>query len=176
MHGNLLLKVSQDAQYKWQCAEVYLSEPLGYGSYTFEITGINVAIADPYYVLGLFSYYNDSREIDAEFSRWGNNSLYANNANFANQPTTDPANLLNYYMSANVLSYRVNYVWTPGSIVFTTTATDGTLFEQKWSRTGDSVPDDSDPLLVHLNLWLFRGHPPSTAATVTVKSFKFVSA
>jgi hypothetical protein len=79
-------------------------------------------------------------------------------------------------MPANVLSCtRVNYVWTPGSIVFTTTATDGTLFEQKWSRTGDSVPSDSDPLLVHLNLWLFRGHPPMTAATVTVKSFKFVS-
>jgi hypothetical protein len=72
--------------------------------------------------------------------------------------------------------YRVNYIWTSGSIVSTTSATDGTLFEQKWNRTGDLVPDDSDPFLVHLNLWLLFGLVPQEAATVTVKSFKFISA
>jgi hypothetical protein len=143
--------------------------------HTFEMVGTNVALVDPYYVLGLFSYYNDTREIDVEFSRWGNATSSANNANFANQPSSDPANLLLYDMPAGVQAYTAKYVWTPGSIVFTTTSTAGTTFEKTWTRTGSSVPDTSVSLLVHLNLWLFQGHKPSAAATVIVKNFSFVS-
>ena len=60
---------------KWHCAEVRLTESLGYGRYAVTLTsGLNAL--DPQVVVGLFTYdLNDPshhhREIDIGFSRWG---------------------------------------------------------------------------------------------------------
>jgi hypothetical protein len=169
----MLLKVDKNSKGKWKCGEVFMNTPLGYGTYTFEVVGPNVALLDPYYVLGLFSYHNDTQEIDLEFSRRGKTSLTAKNANFANQPSSIPENLMLYAMPAAVTAYRVSYTWTAGSIVFFAKSTAGPTWKKGWTRTGPSVPTSDVPLLVHMNLWLFQGHIPSQPATVKVKSFRF---
>jgi hypothetical protein len=56
---------------RWRCAEVILTESLGYGSYRFYLDSVVTNLPDPF-VLGMFTYDDDSsfahREIDVEFS------------------------------------------------------------------------------------------------------------
>jgi len=61
---------------------------------------------------------NDTAEIDAEFSRWGNSSASANNADFAVQPAERRGNLLDYVIPVGVGSCLVSYQWSPGKVVF----------------------------------------------------------
>ena len=62
----------------WTCAEVVMTETLGFGTYQFEITG-RPDLFDRNVVLGLFNYPpsaevgpDGSNEIDIEFAQWGN--------------------------------------------------------------------------------------------------------
>jgi hypothetical protein len=60
----------------WYCAEARLVESLGYGTYKFRLEP-NSAKLDKDLVVGFFTYdhddtLNNHREIDIEFSRWGN--------------------------------------------------------------------------------------------------------
>jgi len=57
----------------WYCSEVTLNEEYGYGIYSWEIEGDvhSLGNSDPFVVLGLFLYKDDSHELDIEFARWG---------------------------------------------------------------------------------------------------------
>eukprot|EP00741_Cyanophora_paradoxa_P023351 tig00000254_g22557.t1 len=74
---------------QWYSSEIVSHEPLGYGNYTFWISGVgknSVEELDNYAILGLFTYdfgYTAARpfafrELDFEFGRWG----YQENTNF----------------------------------------------------------------------------------------------
>ncbi|MBK8045925.1 MAG: hypothetical protein IPK16_01575 [Anaerolineales bacterium] len=72
--GQLHLKLTGSGSY-WYAAEVINMASLGYGTYTFTTNGA-VDKLDPNVVLGLFTWDTTApaanyREIDAEFSRWG---------------------------------------------------------------------------------------------------------
>lgn len=171
--NRLHLDIQKDTRTNtWICSEIFSKNSFGYGNYTFIVEGSNVALVDEYIVLGLFSYFNDTREIDAEFSRWGNVSLVANNADFANQPSDIPANVLTYYIPSDTNGFHIEYIWTYESIVFTTKSLSSSWIKT-WSRNGTSVPLASDELQVHLNLWLFRGHVPTKGASVIINNFIF---
>ena len=59
---------------EWRCAEVILTESLGYGTYCFETRGLD--LPDACMVAGAFTWDGcappDHRELDFEFSGWGN--------------------------------------------------------------------------------------------------------
>jgi hypothetical protein len=66
----------------WYCSEVILDASFGYGSYIFQTQG-RVDIIDPMMVLGLFTWDTEAcdehyREMDIEFTRWGNAGEYTN--------------------------------------------------------------------------------------------------
>jgi len=173
VQGNLHLKIIKIGD-KWYCSEITLLQSLGYGEYTFEIS-TNVENLDKNIVFGLFTYETDSKEIDIEFSRWGNSAKV--DGWFTVQPPP--------YTTLNQNSYALNlegdysshqFKWSSSQIDFKSYHGHGldNLINQ-WSYKGVNNPPAGKEK-IHLNLWLFQGTAPSNIqeAEVVIKSFKYV--
>ena len=171
--GNLHLKIIKIGD-KWYCSEITLLQSLGYGEYTFEVS-TNVENLDKNIVFGLFTYETDSKEIDIEFSRWGNPAKV--DGWFTVQPP--PYNTLNQKSFALNLSGDFSthqFKWNSSEIYFHSYYGHGldNLINQ-WSYKGVNNPPAGKEKL-HLNLWLINGIAPSNLqeAEVVIKSFKFI--
>jgi hypothetical protein len=79
----------------WYCTEIFSTQSFGYGRYAFTLTSRS-ELLDKNVILGLFTWddpvpeYN-YREIDIEFSRWGEEKNDI--AQFVVQPWDTPGNL-----------------------------------------------------------------------------------
>ena len=186
--GRLHLRlIHRDGQ--WQCAEVSTQKSFGFGRYEFNVLG-PLDTFDPNVVLGLFDYPNPGQgpdgtnEIDIEYSRWGKPSALPASA------TIYPATAQQAKLGPPAVSYAFP---VPSGLADTT---------QRFTRTAHSVriqclrsqgqsngeyarwlfhPANSqclpqEPLPVHINLWLFQGHPPANGQEleVIIKRFSFV--
>jgi len=184
--GRLHLRLTRrDGQ--WRCAEVSTRKSFGFGRYEFDIVG-PLDKFDPNVVLGLFDYPNPGQgpdgtnEIDIEYSRWGKPSALPASA------TIYPATAQQAKLGPPAVSYAFP---VPSGLADTT---------QRFTRTARSVrvqclygdnrgeyarwlfrPANpqrlpQQPLPVHLNLWLFQGHPPANGQEleVIIKRFSFV--
>ena len=182
--GALHLKVGKRSGV-WTCAEVTLDQRLGFGTYEFKITGA-IDQLDRNVVLGLFDYPtpdvgpDGTNEIDVEFSRWGN----AGNpiGNYTVWPLVaglEPAErTFSFALTDDRTTHR--FTWSPKSIVFRSlrgfTSGNTPVFGQ-WSYrpTNPSSHIPQNPLPVHLNVWLIKGHAPTNGQTVeiVINSFRF---
>ena len=177
--GNLHLKITKVGD-KWYCSEIYSQESFGYGEYTFQ-TLTNVENLDKNIVLGLFTYETDTKEVDIEFSKWGN--INNKEGNFVVQPSSSNSTI-NYPLNlTGCLSdcYSTHkFQWSPSSIYFQSyyghysnlPSSDNLI--KNWTYTGANIPTNGNEK-VHLNFWLFNGNPPSNLqdAEVIIKSFSF---
>jgi hypothetical protein len=170
--GSLNLRVRKISG-KWNCAEVWIPDALGRGTYEFFIKS-RTDIIDRNLVNGFFLYHDDTRELDVEWSKWGNGSN-PNNGNFGIQPSTFQ------YWSQSIPSGS----WQKDRIIWTTDGiTDTVEFQvevnsvivQQWVQTipAANAPDPS-LALAHINNWLFQGRAPANgqASTLTLASFTF---
>ncbi len=147
----------------WNCAEVWTLEPANYGNYRFMLES-RVDLYDPNVVAGLFLYADDDQEVDIEFSRWGDPDYPA--GSYSVQP---------YYIEGNNIPFAVDlegdwtthsFNWQPDYIHFR--SLHGHYAEppaphfviQDWFYEGDSIPPESQEMLLHINLWLMSGLPP----------------
>lgn len=170
--GNLHMRI-RNRQGVWTSAEVILDQALGYGTYRFTIAS-PVDQLDPNAVLGLFTWDDDpaqaNREIDIEFSRWGDPNR-TTNANYVVQPYDRIGNTHNWTMPDATTSVH-EMTWAPGEVSFTSSA--GTTLEQ-WTYAGADVPD---PGAAHarINLWLFRGSAPVDGKNIdiVISDFEFI--
>ncbi|MBZ4192143.1 glycoside hydrolase family 16 protein [Niabella beijingensis] len=161
---------------KWLCAGITLLKSFSYGRYVFEM-GSRTDTLDKNIVGGLFTYKNDTQEIDIEFSKW---SVTGNiDAQFAVQPSNRTGNKKRFYLDqdSDVTTHWFN--WQQDRIDFasyygamTDTAATNTI--QKWTYTGNDIPPDTDEK-VKINLWLFKGVPPSNLkeAEMIVSGLKY---
>lgn len=165
----------------WWSTEVVSDEVLGYGVYTFVLDGA-VDTLDPNAVLGLFTYDDTSalyshREIDIEFSRWGNPA--AQNVQYAIQPWGVTGNRYRFFLSMSGPVSTHRFTWNASSVQFASYAGEaavpapGDLY-QTWSYSGASLPPAGQGL-AHLNLWLLDGQPPANGQPleVVIKAFTF---
>jgi hypothetical protein len=172
--GNLHLRIAKNAANQWTCAEIIAPESHGYGTYTFAI-GSRVDALDPNVVLGLFTWSDRPqyahREIDIEFARWGNPSD-PTNAQYVVQPYDRPAHLMRFFQPPTAVSTH-RFTWQPGQVTWESYDESGRLIDD-YAYAGTDVPKPGDER-VRLNLWLFRGAPPtdSNAVDVTVASFTY---
>jgi hypothetical protein len=176
----------------WTCAEVSTIEPLGAGRNTFRTIG-RLDQLDPNVVFGLFLYNPESPrtaydEIDIEFSRWGN-------------PEGAPGSFAVYLDredNPQVERFGVRQSGTHTSHAITTaprTAEDPAIITwESWhghgSREESSLIHDAryighDRRLrhegmagafrsrTHMNLWLFRGAPPTKETEIVIAGFSF---
>ena len=118
-NGALHLRVTKNRD-GWSCAEVRLTQSLGYGTYLFVVR--DISHLEPSAVLTLFTWDGmvgtdeNHQELDIELSRWG--VLNNDNAQYVVQPYYIPTNIVRFNAPAGVLTHA--FRWEPGQVTFTT--------------------------------------------------------
>jgi hypothetical protein len=172
----------------WYCSEVSTTTRLGFGRYQFLIEG-PVDKLDRNVVLGLFNYpprdvgRGGTHELDIEFAKWalpdapiGNYTVWPVERELKNTSHTFAPDF-----QGNLSTQR--FTWSPGRILFQSL---------RGHRDDDSeqvaswhfAPDDAaqrlsqQPMPVHINLWLFRGQPPTDGnpVEIVIRAFTFTPA
>lgn len=179
--GKLHLKITErDGQ--WYCAEVISTENFGYGTYRF-YTESRVDQLDQNAVLGLFTWDDDQtdpyhREIDIEFSRWGQTDN--DNAQFVVQPWDTDGNMHRFNAELNGTHATHSFQWKSDEVFFQSAhghyvAPPTTHIIDSWRYTGSDIPVPGNEN-TRMNLWLFQSVPPSDAQEVDViiSAFEFV--
>lgn len=186
-NGNLHLKIRQinvNGEDKWHSAQANLLEPLGYGTYQFELAS-NVEAFNEHVVLGLFVYQNDTNEVDIEFTRWGDPTT-VEVGQYVTQPGDRSGNKEKFETNlsgTDPVSSTHQFTWTEDSITFLshhgTIDSSGALIHE-WEYTGDDIPSadppaPDSPATARINLWLFRAEPPSDGqeTEVVISDFQF---
>jgi PKD repeat protein len=173
--GNLHLKIRKEGN-NWYCAAISTKPLSGYGSYTFQVA-TDVEKLDKNVVLGLFNYETDTREIDIEFSRWGN---AAEKAGWYNVQPSTPASHYSFSLHLEDDYSTHKYQWSPSKIFFQSYRGHSEYLPEKdslisqWTYTGSQIPPAGNERVI-INLWLFKGVPPSDMkeSEVVIKSFSF---
>lgn len=168
--GYLHLRIRKSGD-SWYCSEVYTQQSLGYAAYRFDLVS-DPELYDPNIVVGLFTYENDSREIDIEFAKWGNPQGLASWYTVQPAPYT-PENHYGFMMGLQGRPSSHSFRWTNDSIIFrsstpytlTLPPTDSILAE--WAYTGSSIPPPGNERL-HLNFWLFQGKAPTNGESAEI--------
>jgi hypothetical protein len=172
--GALHLRIAPAAS-DWTCAEISLRQRLGYGTYVLVVR--DVAHLEPAAVFGIFTWEGaaaseNNREMDLEFSRWGDPS--SKNAQYVVQPYYTPTNVARFEAPAGVLTHSLR--WGPGRAAFRTVrgashSGGRPVFEHAFS-TG--VPSSGNERL-RLNLYLFRNstRPLEKGAEIVVEKFEY---
>jgi hypothetical protein len=166
----------------WQCAEIISARTFGPGNYRFELNSV-VDNLNQNVTLGLFNYSDDpaftDREIDVEGGRW-NIPSDANNAQFVVQPYNLANQLVRYRVPPGLADSTHLFVWETNRIswqsqtgAYSAAATN--LIASYIFTNAANVPQSGDEV-VHLNLWLINGNPPTdnNEVEVIIKSFNFV--
>jgi hypothetical protein len=156
----------------WLCAEITSLQKFGYGTYSFKVAG-GIDKFDKNIVLGLFNYSGNDGfdEIDIEFGRWGNNTYQ--NLNYTVWPAEKGFKNSSYvkeYTQQGRYS-RQEFTWSAGRVVFSTFNDSSTNPKELVATFQCVQPPASISILempVHLNLWLFDGHPPGDDKPVEV--------
>ncbi len=176
--GRLHLRIVKKGG-RWYCSEVYSAKAFGYGTYTFTLAS-RVDRLDKNAVLGLFTWDDNApeynfREIDIEFSRWGDEAVA--NAQFVVQPWARTGNEHRFELALNSVFSTHSFQWNAGDILFSSHRGHAPALGdaiETWSYAGADIPP-AGAGNARINLWLMDGTPPSNGqgAEVVVESFRF---
>ncbi len=183
----LHLTIQRDGE-MWTCAEVVMmGPPLGFGTYTFEIAGDPGAL-DTNAVLGLFTYPGSeevgpdgTNEIDIEFAQWGD-PANPNRLNWNIHPAVEGGGKGNHALPLAPLTASTHrFTWSADSIAYASFAgylgAGNAAPVAEWTYAPANAARDipQQPLVVHMNLWLTDGKPPSNGEPVeaTIRGFRF---
>lgn len=184
--GDLHLKITKRNS-KFYCAELFTSEAVGYGNYTFLLSS-RVDNLDKNVVFGIFTWNdincetNANSELDIEFTRWGD-AAYQFPLEYSVQPTNGGQET-ERSVSRPMVQTGNNSIhfldWTPSLVSFssyqghTNPPPPGNLITS-WNFNNTNPPKskeecNSDPVVIpdpennttlSLNLWLDGGRYPS---------------
>ena len=150
---------------KWHCTELIGKSSLGYNRYTFDV-GSRVDLLDPNVIAGIFTWDDCSplaippdnfyREIDFEFSRWGDPSNI--NSQFVIQPYDIAGNMNRFNMNLAGIDHSVHFFeWMPDSIRFRSAWGDSS---RSWKYANHSYIPHPGNENIRINLHLFNAVPP----------------
>ena len=166
----------------WCCAEIWTNKPLGFGSYQCQIEG-PIDVLDPNVVFSMFSYAGPDgiKETDIEFARWGNPK--AHNGNWTVYPNDTSGKIgqktFDFKLRGTYTTSR--YKWSSDGFRYELLGGHQPLgSETNLMQDWDYKPANPEqyitqnPIPLHFNLWLFRGHPPTDnkPVEIIVHSFK----
>jgi hypothetical protein len=182
--GELHLKLAaRDG--KWYCSEIHTRKPLGFGRYQFWVVG-RLDELDPNVVFGLFNYPtrdvgpDGTHEIDIEFAQWGKKSAAAGNYTVwpARKGLKQTSNVFAFILNGDYSTHR--FVWSSTSVDFQSLHghedDDHNQYSRWQFKPSDPVSSISQkPMPLHINLWCFKGRPPTDGKPVelVVRSFTF---
>lgn len=132
---------------QWVSAEVKLNRSLGYGSYRFVVR--DVAHLEPTTVFALFTWddLGPSREMDVEFSRWGEPE--DKNAQYVIQPYVVPANTVRFMVPPGRLTVSVR--WEAGRATFKTTQGSTVVAEHTFNSGVPSTGNET----IRMNIYAY---------------------
>ena len=183
--GYLHLKIAY-RNGNWYCSEIIADESPGYGTYVFTVEN-RLDVLDENIVLGLFTWdtyapeYN-YREIDFEFSKWGNpaNDI----GQFVIQPWGTPGNLHRFDIDYSGSTETTTHVmtWRADGIYFKSYYGDFSLSVppgdviETWYYTGSDNPPPGGEN-IRMNFWLMLGYAPVNGqdAEVVIKDFQYLT-
>ena len=183
-NGYLHLRLTQ-RDGKWYCAQLHTQERLAFGRYEFWLTG-PVDKLDKNVVLGLFNYPSSdvgpdgTHEIDIEFARWGNQS--APIGNYTVWPATNSVRResKSFVFTLNGDLSRHSFAWSTTNVVFESHEEHRDdrgrqLATWVFQPTNPAACIAQKAIPVYINLWCFRGKPPSDGKGVEliVRAIKF---
>jgi hypothetical protein len=183
-NGYLHLKLTKRNN-AWFCSEVYTQKRLGMGRYEFWLAG-PVDKLDKNVVVGLFNYptpdvgLDGTHEIDIEFARWGNSS--APIGNYTVWPATNTLRQASKPFSftlKNDLSAH-SFTRSPTNVLFQSYYGQEDEKSHPFATWLYQPPNPAagvfrKPMPVHINLWCFKGLPPSDGheMELIIRTFKF---
>ena len=183
-NGHLHLQLKKDKiSGKWACAEVILQDSLGFGTYQFWVEG-HIDKLDKNIVFGLFDYkgFDGFEENDIEFARWGNEKN--NNLNYTVYPSQGTSGKSQTFDQEITLksSYSTHrFLREPNQITFQsfTGFQHGSNVHQIASHifNEENIILSKTTMPININLWLFKGNPPSDGKDVEIiiRQFKYTS-
>lgn len=177
--GKLHLKIRQIGA-TWYCSEVIAQQSFGYARYTAKLSS-NPELYEPNAVVGLFTYKNDTEEIDIEFTKWGSSSD-PTTGQFAVQPsvpnTSSRVRFETGLAGTNPPSTH-HFTWTPDDIYW-----------QSYNGHADNLGDPGDLIYEHtyvgsknpplsdatfrINFWMFQGNTPTQEMELIVDDVQIV--
>ena len=156
---------------------------LGFGRYQFQVIG-RIDQLDPNVVLGLFKYpppdvgADGTNEIDIEFARWGRAT--ANNADYVVFPQAPPraqGDNIEFVVALKGSYTTHRILWQRTQVGFQSLNghrdDDNNEFESWQYAPCDARLIPQLPTPVRMNLWLFRGIPPSNGEEVEIVISQF---
>jgi hypothetical protein len=170
----------------WQCAEVFLTKSLGYGTYTVQVNSHLDQLPLNTVAAPLFIYAAPGQEFDNEYSGPDGLTTIAapNNAQFVAQRSDGqfiPGTNLLTYPQPSTAQFTTQMVWSANQVTFTSWngwASNPTASTQiaTWTYNGAPIPQPGQER-VHINLWLYGGIAPVTGTgdEMTINSFSFQS-
>jgi len=176
-NDGLHLKINQ-LNGLWQCAEVYLTQSLGYGIYTVQVASRLDRLDQNTVAAPLFIYAAPGQELDNEYSGVGGLVLYPYTAQFVVQPFNIPGNIVQYMQSV-AAQFTTQMEWRADHVTFTAwngwapVPAPGDIIYQ-WTYTGGYIPPVGNER-VHINLWLLNGNAPVNGSgdEMIINSFTF---
>ena len=173
----LHLKISQ-INGAWQCGEVYLTQSLGYGTYTVQVSSHLDQLDRNTVAAPLFIYASTSQELDNEYSGIGGLIPNPNNAQFVVQPYTVEGNLVRY-VQPSTAQFTSQIEWRSDHVTFTSwngwaSAPAAADVIYQWTYKGSYIPPVGQER-VHINLWLLNGNAPVSGIgnEMVINSFSF---
>lgn len=161
--GQLHLKI-REIDGTWNSAEVYTTECTQYGMHRFFTVG-RLDNLDKNVVAALFLYKDDDTEMDIEFSKFG--EMNPPNAQYVVQPWYLPEHREPFTMTLTG-AFSTHYIdWSASAIQFRSIhghyqePPDSAHLIHEWLYTGSDIPNQSECLKIHINLWLYHGNSPS---------------
>ncbi len=157
---------------KYNCAEVILDKPLGYGVYKFGLEN-NLSSLDKNAVFSGFLYESDSREIDIEYS-WS--MVGKSKGQYVIQPGKKSINVFKFKRSSSAYLFHV-ITWNKEYIKFecfesTNIYGEDAIKINEFLYIGyDNPPPDKARMI--FNLWLFKGKTPKKVDSVNIINFTF---
>ncbi|MDP3981118.1 MAG: hypothetical protein Q8Q33_06890 [Chlamydiota bacterium] len=188
--GRLHLKINYENG-RWNCAEIALEEPLGYGDYIFKTEG-RIDKLDTNTILGLFLWeyksnydhgdsVNVANEFDIEFGTWKKPRQLA--AQYVCQPWQKKGNIHRFPISLDSDDAKTShaFLWHPTGMSCRSwqgheDRPDPSLLMDSWFYSGTDLPRLEEPR-IHINFWCIE-EPPSDLKDheVILSEFKFIPA
>lgn len=162
----------------WQCGEVYLTQSLGYGTYTVQVSSRLDQLDQNTVAAPLFIYAAPGQELDNEYSGIGGLVPSPNNAQFVVQPYTIQGNIM-YYLQPATTQFTTQMEWRADHVTFrawngwaSTPAPSDMIYQ--WTYMGGNIPPVGQER-VHINLWLLNGSAPvgGSGDEMVINSFTF---
>lgn len=170
-HGFLHLRISKQPK-GWANSAIKLSRSLGYGTYQLVVG--DTGQLEPAAILALFTWDDTgpSREMDVEFSRWGQPDDM--NAQFVVQPWDVPANSVRFMAPGGVLTSSIK--WEPGRVAFRLSRGLGQTSPAVAEHVFTSgVPSPgNERLCINLYVYDHSLRPFHTETEVIIESFEYL--